>query len=197
MDDGPSKIDPELLARVNAGAEDAGDRLVELLYPLIHSIIRSHVHHRADHQDLAQEVYMKIFLKLDQYRGPRPFEHWVSRITVRTCYDWLRKQRARPLLSYADLNPQESELLEGRLSGNLAGDVETQHDLFTGLLDKLLTSLTPKEQIVIRLLDLEERSVKEASEITGWGASKIKTIAMRTRRKLADQLRRLEGESGS
>ena len=58
--------------------------------------------------------------------------------------------------------------------------------------DKLIASLKPREQIVVRLLDLEERSIREASEITGWSASKIKTAAMRARRKLAEKLRFLE-----
>ncbi|NRB28756.1 MAG: RNA polymerase subunit sigma-24, partial [Roseibacillus sp.] len=39
---------------------------------------------------------------------------------------------------------------------------------------------------------LEEHSVREISELTGWGASKVKVTAMRARRKLAEQLHRLE-----
>jgi RNA polymerase sigma-70 factor (ECF subfamily) len=63
------------------------------------------------------------------------------------------------------------------------------------LLDRLIATLNPREQIVIRLLDLEQRSVENACELTGWGTSKVKVTAMRARRKLAEQMQRIEKQS--
>jgi RNA polymerase sigma-70 factor (ECF subfamily) len=191
--DEPSLITDELLGRAREGDENANDRLVELLYPQISGTVRNHIRRAADREDVIQEIFMKMFLKLDQYRGPSPFEHWLSRLAVTTCYDWLRKYRARPLQSYSELSEAEAGIVERTLSGSLAEDSIPERDLLDGLLDKLLARLKPREQIVIRLLDLEERSVKEVQEVTGWSASRIKTAAMRARRKLAESLRRLEG----
>lgn len=195
MTEGPATaVTGELLARVKDGEEAAGDRVVEILYPLVSRIVRNHVRRSADHDDVAQEVFIKVFLKLEQFKGPRPFEHWVSRIAVTTCYDWLRKRRARPLLSYSDLNENEAALVERTLHGKPAEGTLQQRELLNDLLDKLIGRLNPREQIVIRLLDLEQHSVKEIQEITGWSPSKIKTAAMRARRKLAEHLRRLEDQ---
>ena len=189
-----SNVPMELLARVKEGDEAASDRLVEILYPLVSKTVRNHIRYAADHQDVAQEVFMKVFLKLGQFRGSRPFEHWVSRLTVTTCYDWLRKRRARPLLSYSDLSQEEADFVERTLNGSLtSSDPVHQRELLNDLLDKLIGRLNPREQIVIRLLDLAQHSVKEIEEITGWSPSKIKTVAMRARRKLAQHLQRLEG----
>jgi RNA polymerase sigma-70 factor (ECF subfamily) len=185
----------ELVERARGGDEDASDRLVELLYPLVSNTVRNHIRRSADHEDVVQEVFMKMFLNLGRYRGPSPFAHWVSRMTVNNCYDWLRKRRARPLRSFSDLSAEEAELVEQTLSGDFSGDPACQRDLLDGILDKLIQGLNPREQIVIRLLDLEELSVKEAQEVTGWSASKIKTNAMRARRKLALGVRRLEGRT--
>ena len=192
MEDAPSSVTPDLLEKARHGDESACDRIVELLYPLVSRIVWKQIGHSADREDVSQDVFMKIFLHLDQYRGPRPFEHWVSRIAVTTCYDWLRKRQARPIRSFSDISEGEAELVERTLSGNLGGDSIAQRELLNGLLDRLIRRLKPREQIVIRLLDLEELSIKEAQEITGWSASKIKTNAMRARRKLAQELRRLE-----
>ena len=197
MEEPANVVSAELVKRASGGDEDACDRLVELLYPLVAKIVRSHIRQSADHDDVIQEAFMKTFLKLEQYRGPQPFPHWVSRLAVTTCYDWLRKRRARPLHSYSDLSESEAEIVERTLSGDVSGDSSLQREVLDGLLDKLILSLNPREQIVIRLLDLEERSIKEAQEITGWSASKIKTAAMRARRKLALELRRLEGRSSA
>jgi RNA polymerase sigma-70 factor (ECF subfamily) len=49
---------------------------------------------------------------------------------------------------------------------------------------KLLSQLPPKDRLVITLLDLEEKSVKEISELTGWSPSLVKVRAFRARRKL-------------
>ena len=192
MDDSPPAITPELLAGVRSGDDAASRTLVEILYPSVQANVRNHLRRQADHDDVAQEVFLKIFLKIEQYRGPQPFEHWVSRIAVTTCYDWLRKHRIRPLVTYADLNEAEVEILEKSRQATSRGTSDAQRELFSGLLDKLISTLNPREQIVIRLLDLEERSVRDISELTGWGSSKIKVTAMRARRKLADRLHQLE-----
>ena len=62
------------------------------------------------------------------------------------------------------------------------------------VVEKLLATLNPVEQMVLRMLDLEQKSVKEIVELTDWTASKIKVAAMRARRKLAETLKRLEGQ---
>ena len=68
-------------------------------------------------------------------------------------------------------------------------------ELAKELLETLLATLTHNEQVVIRLLDLQEKSILETCELTGWGASKVKVTAMRARRKLKRALTRLESES--
>jgi len=187
-------ISPDLLAAVRAGEESAWRDLLEVLTPHVYKIVRSQIRSTADHDDLAQEAYTKIFLKLEQYNAQKPFLHWVSRITINICYDWLRKQKVRPLVSYADLSDAQTEVLE-KTMGDDGGAPQESLNAMRELLDRLIANLKPREQIVIRLLDLEEKSVQDICELTGWTTSKVKVTAMRARRKLADHLRRLESTS--
>lgn len=191
--DEPIQVSPQLLARVRTGEEAAWRELVDLLNPLVFRIIRNQVRKVSEHDDLAQEAFAKIFLKLDQFAGRQPFPHWVSRLTINTCYDWLRRQKARPLLNYADLGETQAGLLEKNLSGDSGNDRE-ELAAMRELLDRLIATLKPREQIVIRLLDLEEKSVREISAITGWGDSKIKVTAMRARRKLSERMKKLQSQ---
>lgn len=186
----PPDISSELLARVRNGEEAAWQEFIEQLNPLVFKIIRSQVRKTSDHNDLAQEAFTKIFLKLGQFAGRQPFTHWVSRLTINTCYDWLRRQKARPLVNYADLGETQAEIVEKTLTGQPekgAADLSAMREL----LERLIATLKPREQIIIRLLDLEEKSVAEACELTGWGSSKVKVTAMRARRKLRDHLAKL------
>lgn len=184
-------IDGELLEAAQTGDERAWRELVDRLYPLVAGIIRNHLRRVDDREDVAQEVFVRLFTRLGSYAGRQPFEHWVSRITLNCCHDWLRRIKARPLRSYSDLGETELEILERTLRADTPHPADDPRQL-RELLDRLIAGLKPREQIVIRLLDLEERSVQDACELTGWGASKVKVTAMRARRKLAEQLQRLQ-----
>jgi RNA polymerase sigma-70 factor (ECF subfamily) len=186
-------VSPELLERVRDGEEAAWQQLVDTISPLVFKIIRNQVRRISDHEDLGQEAFTKIFLKLNQFVGKQPFHHWVSRVTINTCYDWLRKQKVRPLSSFSDLGETQAEIVEKTLTAQ-SSDQEEDLAAMRDLLERLISSLKPREQIVIRLLDLEENSVKEVCEITGWGESKVKVTAMRARKKLAEQLKHINPE---
>lgn len=185
----PEPIPAHILEGVREGDEYAWRELLRLLSPQVYAIIRRQIRFSADHDDLAQDSFTRIFLKLDRYSGKSEFRHWVSRVTINTCYDWLRKRRARPLLSFSDLGENEARLIGLALSdGDPRRDADRE-DLRL-VLDRMIATLKPREQIVIRLLDLEEQSVQDVCGLTGWSESKVKVTAHRARKKLAEMLLR-------
>jgi RNA polymerase sigma-70 factor (ECF subfamily) len=193
MDDHPGTIPPELIAAVRSGDAEACRDLVGRLHPWVTLRVRSQIRRLADIEDVVQEVFMRVFVKLDQFRGEQPFHHWLGRLTVNACYDWLRRQKARPAITASDLSDKERDLLESAHTGtDVSHSDEVRADLLNGLLDRLVAALKPREQIVIRLLDLEQRPVAEVADLTGWSSSKVKVTAFRARKKLAETLRRLE-----
>ena len=189
--------DADRIAAARRGDEAACCELVDQLYPQVIAIVRNHLPNSEDEQDLAQEIFMKVFTKLGQYDSKSPLEHWVSRIALNTCYDRLRHQRTRSnIVSYTDLNSEETQFLERALREQPAAETRaTDSESASELIEKLLQTLKPLEQMAIRLLDLEERSVQEVCDLTGWGASKVKVTAMRARRKLSKALERLERDN--
>jgi RNA polymerase sigma-70 factor (ECF subfamily) len=171
------------LDRVRQRDQAAARALVDHLYPLVIRIVRAHLPRRVAEEDLAQDIFLKMFTRLEQYQGNVPFTHWVSRIAVTTCIDQLRAQKRRPEWRWADLSENEAEVLDNVLSDTRD---ETPGDALAAreLVNKLLGQLKPEDQMVIRLLDLEQKSIAEISQITGWGQSLIKVRAFRARRKL-------------
>ena len=194
MEDESSRLSA-LVASVKSGNENAAKELIDSLYPRVIRIVRANLPYATDEEDLSQEIFMKVFAKIDQYRGTREITHWVSRIAMNTCYDRLRAQRTSPELRYADLSLPQVEFLEKTLVGTQSEAKSVgggTPGIAKELIDQLLSTLKPNEQIVIRLLDMEQKSVAEISELTNWGASKIKVTAMRARRKLRKKLEHLE-----
>jgi RNA polymerase sigma-70 factor (ECF subfamily) len=171
------------LTLVRAGDQRAARALVEHLYPLVIRIVRSHLPRRVAEEDLAQEVFLKMFSRLAQYQGAVPLTHWVSRIAVTTCIDHLRAQKRRPEFRWADLSESEADVLDAVLTNER--EVPANDALAaTELVQRLLSQLKPDDQLVLRLLDLEQKTIAEIAALTGWNQSLIKVRAFRARRKL-------------
>lgn len=187
----PSEWDAKV-ACARDGDESAAAWLVSALHGSVLRIVRSHLPRGADEKDLVQEVFMKTFGNIDGYLGLQPFPNWVARIAINTCYDHLRRQKARPEIRFADLSTEDIEFVENIIERDPASEQQSAVTDGLGLVEKLLATLHPREQIILRILDLEKKSVREACDLTGWGASRVKVTAMRARRKLNETLKRLE-----
>jgi RNA polymerase sigma-70 factor (ECF subfamily) len=183
------------LDRVRLRDQVAARELVEHLHPLVIRIVRAHLPRRVAEEDLAQDIFLKMFTRLAQYQGAVPFPHWVSRIAVTTCIDQLRAQKRRPEFRWADLSEGEAEVLEAVTSddGAAPDDAVAAREL----VDRLMGQLKPDDRLVVQLLDLEQKSIAEISEITGWNQSLVKVRAFRARRKLQKLFAELKKKEGS
>ncbi len=184
------------LERVRQHDQAAARQLVEHLYPLVNRIVRSHLPRRVAVEDLAQDIFLKMFTRLEQYQGHVPFPHWVSRIAVTTCIDQLRAQQRRPEFRWADLSETEAEVLSNVMTDERdarPGEALAAREL----VHKLLAQLKPDDQLVIQLLDLEQRTIAEISALTGWNQTLVKVRAFRARRKLQKLFQELQGKEKS
>lgn len=181
------------LEHVRTGDQRAARELVEALYPQVIKIVRRRLPRWIGEEDLAQEVFLKMFSRLDQYRGDVPFVHWVSRIAMTTAIDHLRKQQRRPELRWADLSEEEAQVLDAVTADTKAEDAG-EALAARELLAKLMDQLKPEDRLVLQLLDLEQKTLVEVSEETGWNTTLVKVRAFRARRKLQKLLKKLEAE---
>ena len=184
------------LERVRQHDQAAARQLVEHLYPLVNRIVRSHLPRRVAVEDLAQDIFLKMFTRLEQYQGHVPFPHWVSRIAVTTCIDQLRAQQRRPEVRGADRSETEAEVLATVMTDERdarPGEALAAREL----VHKLLAQLKPDDQLVIQLLDLEQKTIAEISALTGWNQTLVKVRAFRARRKLQKLFQELQGKEKS
>lgn len=190
MDDSDARA---LVQAALAHDDHAAGELVKRLYPLVAKIVRSHRSRRTPEEDLCQMIFIKVFQKLNQFSGQVPLEHWVSRVAVNTCLNQIAAEKVRPELRHADLSEEEQAIVENLAvsSEDLAPD---RRFASRQLVEHLLELLKPAERLVIDLLYLQQRSVEEIRQITGWSTSLIKVRAFRARRKMKDQLSRISAK---
>ncbi len=179
--------DDELVQRAKNGEQAAQVDLVRLHRDRVVRIVNRYARDSADAEDLAQEVFVKAFQNLDQFAGRAPFEAWLSRIAVHTCYDALRKRRRRPELRFSDLGEAQQYWVETIEDPNhSSSSLEAQE-----LVRMVLETLPAEVRMVLTLLEIEERSIKEVAELTGWSVALVKVRAFRARaqmRKACEQL---------
>jgi RNA polymerase sigma-70 factor (ECF subfamily) len=191
LDEIPEELDAGALVPAVLQHDEAASReLVRRLHPLVAKLVRSHRPRRTAEEDLCQMIFIKIFQKLPQFSGQVPLEHWVSRVAINTCLNQIQSEKVRAEVRYADLSDEEAAVVQ-----NLAA---TSAELEPGLslasrdlVEHLLAGLKPRERLVIDLFYLQELSVGEIQQRTGWNASLIKVRAFRARLKMREQLARL------
>lgn len=181
--------DEALIAAARAGESGAFEELMRRYGPQVFRTVRRYARQESEAEDLAQEIWIKAYQKLGSYRGEAPFEHWLLRLAVRTCYDALRARQRNREASFTDLSPDEqSWLLELVESGREPDprDAEAARDL----VHRLMEQLSPADRWVLTLLELEDRPVKEVAELTGWSVAGVKVRAFRARTRMRRLLAR-------
>ena len=167
--------------RVQMGDQDAAQALVVQTHSLVLKLVRAYRAQAHSDDDLVQEVYLAMFARLDRYeqRTGIPFEHWLARMTVNVCRDVLRAESRRPRLgAFSPAAEQQLTVLHGGPGSH--DDASAAREL----VDALLCRLPPDDRLVLTLLDLEQRSVAEISELTGWSKTLVKVRAFRARLRL-------------
>ena len=90
----------------------------------------------------------------------------------------------------SEVSEEEKRLLAEKLRDvGRRSDIESAA-ISRDLASKLLQRLEPDDRIVLALLSIEELSVAETADLTGWSVSKVKMRAHRARKALQRVLHR-------
>ena len=189
---GVERTDAELIAAVLNGDTAGFEPLVKKYQPRVFATARRYARRESEVEDIVQEVFLKAFQKLGSFRGDAPFEHWLMRLAVRTCYDFLRAHRRNREMSFADFSDEESDWLE-RFAAN-PSDASDHAAAARELVERVLAQLPPAARLIITLLEIEDRSVKEIAALTGWSVPVVKIRAFRARAEMRKCLEKLARE---
>ncbi len=181
--------DAELIAAVLGGDTASFEPLVAKYQPRIFATARRYARRESEVEDIVQEVFLKAFQKLASFRGDAPFEHWLMRLAVRTCYDFLRSHQRSRESSFSELGEPELDWLETFGTAPEASSADA--DAARQLVQKVLEQLSAPARLVITLLEIEERSVKEIAELTGWSVPVVKVRAFRARAEMRKVLAKM------
>jgi len=168
-----SPPDEQLVDATLAGDDHAFAELTLRHKSRVFGVASRFASNAAELEDICQEVFVQAYFKLRQYRRDSPFEHWVMRITTHKCYDYLRKRRRHG--SHVSVDA----MLESGYEPS-APELPSPHPALERL-HAALAQLSAEQRLVITLLELEDRSVQEIADLTGWSVGNVKVRAFRAR----------------
>jgi RNA polymerase sigma-70 factor (ECF subfamily) len=181
--------DAELIAAVLKGEASRFEPLIEKYSPRLFATARRYARRESEVEDIVQEIWLKAYQKLPSFRAEAPFEHWLMRLAVRTCYDFLRAHQRNRETVFSELSDPESDWLDQFVKQPEAADERA--DAARQLVQRVLDQLSPPARLIITLLEIEERSVKEIAKLTGWSVPLVKVRAFRARAEMRKILARL------
>jgi RNA polymerase sigma-70 factor (ECF subfamily) len=186
-------LDLDLARLARDGDESAFAEIVRRYSPRVFHYASRFFRERGQVEDAAQEVFLKAFTQLGNFEGRGSMEGWLTRITTNTCLNLLRSAKRRPDLTVADLSEDETTWLDDKLvDASREQHLSRQRQLVAAdLAGRVMETMSPDDQLVLRLIDGEDASVKEVAEMTGWSQSKVKVQAFRARRRMRKAVEKL------
>lgn len=183
------RTEAELIAAAVQGDPASFEPLIQKYSPRVFATARRYARLEREVEDIVQEVWIKAYQKLGSFRGDAPFEHWLMRMAVRTCYDFLRSHQRNRESAFSEISDEEDNWLERYAAA--PESVSEQADAAKQLIHRILDQMSPAGKLIITLLEIEERSVKEIADLTGWSVPLVKVRAFRARAEMKKILARL------
>jgi len=174
-----------LMAHVQAGNGDAYRRLLREITPYLRSMAARWCRDPGETEDAVQDVLMTVHAIRHTYDPTRPFGPWLTAIANRRIVDRLRRSGRR--------QARETPLTHEHETFAAPGANLSERTLERRALASAIERLPAAQRQAIRLLKLEEMSLKEAATATG---TSIASLKVATHRGLAALRKLLSGRNG-
>ena len=150
-------------------------------HPKLYRIALALVESPEDAEDILQEAYTKLWSKRASLEAAQNPEAFAVTIVRNLCLDFLRSPRTN-----SRSEPLETVILHCEDSPER--QVETRDQLRQVV--RLIQELPPNQQQVIRLRGMEDCSMEEIAEITGFSPANVRTLLSRARKYIKDKLKK-------
>jgi RNA polymerase sigma-70 factor (ECF subfamily) len=141
--------------------------------------------------DALQDALISAFRRADSYRGDAAVTTWLHRIVVNACLDRLRRRKTRaaePLPDDLEAHADRGSRTMARRDSEDPAETAVRSDRRREVLAALAT-LPVDQRAALVLVDMEGRSVEEASTILGVAPGTVKSRCSRGRARLLPLLR--------
>lgn len=176
-------VDFELIGQAQKGDAGAFNQIVGAYRRRILGTISRTIGKPEDVEDVAQEVFVRLYFSLEQLRTPEVFEPWLYRLTVNSCYDYLRKSRRKPEYRMSDLSEQQVLMADAAAGSKFEGEAAEKRRTRETVAE-LLGAVSEEDRILLTLKEVEGLSLKELEKIYDVNENALKVRLFRARQRV-------------
>lgn len=173
-------MDNFYIKKVLSGDRNAFRYFIRTYKNMAFSIALSLTKQEEQAEEIVQEAFIQTYLSLSKFKGNSKFSTWFYRIFVNCGYKHLRKNSAAKSI---ELDVEVHDITSNE---NLFDEISKKEH--KEAISEALLLLPANESLTLRLFYLEEATIQEISEITGWKTNNIKVILYRGRKNLRQKL---------
>ena len=169
-------IEHKHIQRILNGETDVFKHLVREHQGLAFSIAMSMVKDEIDAKDVVQNAFVQAFKSLKSFKADSQFSTWLYKIVVNESLKFLSKNKRWGNYKSMPIENEDTSVTfnEAMINLDLAEKKEE--------IRKVLLKMKPKEALILKLFYLQEFSLIEMQEITGFQKSNIKVLLFRGRK---------------
>lgn len=168
-------MDNLYIQKIRDGDTDAFRYFINAYRDMAFTIAMSVLKDEQMAEEVVQDAFLKAYNGLAKFNQRSKFGTWFYRIVTNEALQRLKKNRREQINFTEEYNdePVDESFL-------LSLDAKEQ----TYLINEALNRLSSNESLALRLFYLEENSLKDVAEITGWSESNIKVMLHRARKNI-------------
>ena len=171
---------PDLIEQAKSGDPHAFRKVVEAHQGFAYAVAFRFVGDRNEAEDITQEAFINLWKNIGKYRPEIKLTTWLYKILMNLCLDFLKSSQRKQQLKTEDV---ETNLF---IIDQFSQERKLDDAEMLGVIVELAKQLTPKQQSVFILRDLEGLSVEEVCEITCMNQGQIKSNLYYARLKIRE-----------
>lgn len=165
---------------------DIFKRLYLPFHAKLYRIAFALVGNQEEAEDIVQEVYSRLWERREELAAVRNPKAYAITLTKHFCLDYLRSPRA----SRQAAALEETE----EFQSDSSPEKETEEKDQIRQIQRWIDKLPLNQQQVLRLQGMEDYSVEEIEQITGYTAGNIRVLLSRARKTIREQFNKLYGK---
>lgn len=177
------KDDKQYIDRIVGGDVNAFSFLVDKYKGLVYTMALRFLKNAEDAEELAQDVFIKAFNAIGEFKFDSKFSTWLYRITYNTAISKLRKKQ----IDTYDIDSVQVPDNQVIGSYNALNEITKQEQ--SKYIQIVLEKINEEDSVILTLFYLNENSILEICEITGYSESNVKVRLHRARKSFYDKLK--------
>jgi RNA polymerase sigma-70 factor (ECF subfamily) len=176
-----------LLARLQAGEDDAFEICVRAYCHRLLPVALRILKHEEDANDAVQDAFLSAFKSIAQFKGQSRLGTWLHRIVVNAALGRLRYRQHHPEKSIEDLLPHFGDgehQIDPPVPWKATPETTVQDEETRALVQRCINHLPETYRIVLLLRDIEGLATEETAQLLGTSTAVVKTRLHRARQAL-------------